>query len=421
LKLLIRYRFLIWLMAFAGFIAGCGPGSKRLNKRVTLWRKDKIPYGTYYAYEELQHIFPGAAVVINKRSPDRYKSSSLQRLKDDEGDDVTYDDQKTTYIVVGNQVIPDDDEVAALLGMVARGQHVFISALRISEALLDSLHLKTAFYTSAYNTDDSLTVNVNNPETSDSLSFSYPGIALDNYFVSVDSSITAVLGKDQYGRPNFVQFNYDGGGSLFIHLAPITFTNFFLLHKDNKVYYDNVLSYLPKSSEVVRWDDYFRSHTSGRDHGNNGEGKGLFGAGSWLSKQPGLAKAMWLLLLLMAIIYGFESKRKQRIIPVIQPLKNASVDFVKTIGRLYFQRRDNKNLAQKMTVHFQDHVRSKYGIRASLNDPEFEKRLAWKTGYDINALKDLLYYMNMLQDVPDVSEESLLELNRKLEHFYKYV
>ena len=28
--------------------------------------------------------------------------------------------------------------------------------------------------------------------------------------------------------------------------------------------------------------------------------------------------------------------------------------------------------------------------------------------------------MNMLQDEPEVSEEGLLELNRKLEHFYKY-
>jgi len=129
---------------------------------------------------------------------------------------------------------------------------------------------------------------------------------------------------------------------------------------------------------------------------------------------------MWLLLLLMLIIYLFESKRKQRIIPVIQPLKNASVDFVKTIGRLYFQRHDNRNLAQKMTVHFQDHVRSKYGIRASLTDPEFEKRLVWKTGYDANATKDLLYYMNMLQDEPSITDEGLLELNRKLEHFYKH-
>jgi hypothetical protein len=224
-----------------------------------------------------------------------------------------------------------------------------------------------------------------------------------------------------HGRPNFVQFNYEGGGSLYIHLAPAAFTNFFLLHKNNKAYYDNVLSYLPRNSEVVRWDDYFRYHKGGSDEGGSGQkGKGLFGAGSWLSKQPALSQAMWLLLLLMLIIYLFESKRKQRAIPVIQPLKNASVDFVKTIGRLYFQRHDNSNLAQKMTVHFQDYVRSKYGIRTSLRDPEFEKRLAWKTGYDIKALSDLLYFINMLHDTPSVTDEGLLELNHKLEHFYKH-
>ena len=414
---------MIWLVAIAGLIASCGSGAKRMNNRVTLWRSDKIPYGTYYAYENLQKIFPAASVVINKRSPDRYKTFSLKNIKDtDPSDNASYDDQKTTYIIVASHVLPDDDEVAALLGMVSRGQHVFISSLRIGESLLDSLHLKTAFYTGAYNTDDSLTVSVNNPETNDSLSFTYPGMALDNFFVSVDSSITSILGRDQYGRPNFVRFTYEGGGSLYIHLAPITFSNFFLLHKNNKVYYDNVLSYLPQSSEVVRWDDYFRYHKSGsEDGGQDGKGKGLFGAGSWLGKQPALAQAMWLLLILMLIIYLFESKRKQRIIPIIQPLKNASVDFVKTIGRLYYQRHDNKNLAQKMTVHFQDHVRSRYGIRAALTDPEFEKRLAWKTGYDINAIKDMVYYMNMLQDEFEVTDEGLLELNRKLEHFYKYV
>ncbi len=421
MKPIIRYRFLIcWLVALTGLIASCGSGSKRINKRVTLWRTDKIPYGTYYAYEQLEHLFPDASVLINKRSPDRYKTFSLKNKEEEEEAYNNYDDQKTNYIIITNQVIPDDDEIAALLGMVARGQHVFISALRISETLLDSLHLKTAFYTSAYNTDDSLTVSVQHPVSGDSQSYTYPGYALDNYFVEVDSSITSILGKDKNGRPNFVQFNYEGGGSLYIHLAPITFSNFFLLHKNNKTYYDNVLSYLPKNSDVVRWDEYFRYHTKGNDNGSGGKGKGLFGAGSWLSKQPGFAMALPLLLILMLIIYLFESKRKQRIIPVIQPLKNASVDFVKTIGRLYFQRHDNKNLAQKMIVHFQDHVRSRYGIRASLNDPEFEKRLAWKTGYDVNALKDLLYFMNMLQDDYSVSDEALLELNRKLEHFYKH-
>jgi hypothetical protein len=406
-------------MAFAALVAACGSGAKRLNKRLTLWRTDKIPYGTYYAYENLHHIFPYAHVVLNKKSPDRYKTYTLKTEKEDEEEDNTeYEDEKTNYIIISNQVIPDESEVNALLNLVGKGQHVFISAFTISESLLDSLHLKTAFYTSLYNTDDSLTVSVNNPETNDSLSFTYPGMALDNYFVSVDSNITSILGRDKFGRPNFVQFNYDGGGSIFIHLAPMAFSNFFLLHKNNKVYYDNALSYLPKNSKVVRWDEYFRYHTSGSNSDRNG--KSLFGAGSWLSKQKGLATAMSLFLLLLLIVYLFESKRKQRIKPVVHPLKNASVDFVKTVGRLYFQRHDNKNLALKMTVHFQDHVRSKYGIRAALNDPEFEKKLAWKTGYNINNLQNMLFFMNRLPEMHDVSDDALVLFNRKLEHFYKY-
>ncbi|MBO9201830.1 MULTISPECIES: DUF4350 domain-containing protein [Niastella] len=408
---------MLLLVAFATLIVSCDSG-KHMNKKVTLWRTDKIPYGTYYAYENLRHIFPDARVVLNKRSPDRYKSYKLKTEKEDEeSTSISDDDPGTNYIIISNQVIPDESEINALFSLVGKGQHVFISALTVSESLLDSLHLKAALYTGSFNTEDSLTISVNNPETNDSLSYTYPGKALDNYFVSVDSTITNILGRDRYGRPNFVQFNYDGGGSIFIHLAPMAFTNFFLLHKNNKSYYDNALSYLPKNSSVVRWDDYFRYHSAGNDDNN---GKSLFGAGSWLSKQKGLSMAMMLLLVVLLIIYLFESKRKQRIIPVIPPLNNASVDFVKTVGRLYFQRHDNKNLALKMTTHFQDHVRNKYGIRTALSDPEFENKLAWKTGYNPRNLKNLLFYMNTLPEMIDVSDGDLLLFNRKLEHFYKY-
>src|ERR1700735_1487232 len=42
---------------------------KELNRRVTLWRQDKIPYGTYIAYENLPSIFPNADITLNKSSP----------------------------------------------------------------------------------------------------------------------------------------------------------------------------------------------------------------------------------------------------------------------------------------------------------------------------------------------------------------
>jgi hypothetical protein len=46
---------------------------EKLDERVSLWRNDKIPYGTYYAYQNLSEIFPGADIQVTKRSPDRFK------------------------------------------------------------------------------------------------------------------------------------------------------------------------------------------------------------------------------------------------------------------------------------------------------------------------------------------------------------
>jgi hypothetical protein len=203
---------------------------------------------------------------------------------------------------------------------------------------------------------------------------------------------------------------------MYVHLAPSAFTNYFLLHKNNKTYYDKALSYLPKDLEVVKWDDYFRYHSGGDEKGNSGGG---FNSLDWILKQPYLSTALWLLAGLFMLIFLFESKRKQRPIPVVAPVSNSSLDFVKTIGRLYFQRKDNKNLAYKMTAHFLDHVRGKYNIRTSFSDPEFEKRLAWKTGNDPESVRELLYFIKYVQDQPNVGDITLMELNHKLDHFYK--
>lgn len=401
------------LLVLAGFTS-CDQ-SKRLNERVTLWRNDKIPYGTYYARESLPRIFPEASIANNKTSPDPYQKSNLRDLLG------RYDDnlRKTCYVIIADKVIPDEKEIEGLFGLVAKGAQIFISTTSIDEDLLDTLQLKASLYSGFYNEQDSLTVRVNDPVSLQESSYSYPGKAYDNYFSYVDSSITTVLGKDQAGRANFVKISYESGGAFYIHLAPMALTNFFLLHKNNKTYYDQVLSWVPRNMEVVRWDDYFRN--SIRGEGKDGsDTNGAFDALSWLKKQPAFAWGGGLLLLLLLLIYLFETKRKQRIIPVIQPLRNASLDFVKTIGRMYFQRKDNKDLAHKMTVHFLTHVRNRYNIRTSAMDDDFVKRLTYKSGYDQEAVQALVYDLQYAQDAPQVSDHALLELNHKLETFYQY-
>jgi hypothetical protein len=255
-------------------------------------------------------------------------------------------------------------------------------------------------------------VNVINPVTFESLSFSYPGKSFDNNFSSVDTSITNILGKNATGEINYVKITYESGGSISIHLAPMAFTNFFLLHDDNKQYYDNALSHLPKDVEVVKWDDYFRNRTANKKEG--------FSKLSPFLNNDILKWAFWLTVVLFGIIYLFESKRKQSIVPVIPPVKNASLDFVKTIGRLYFQRKDNKDLALKMSAHFLDYVRNRYNLPTSVLNEEFENKLAYKSDYDRTAIHDIVYSIKTLSDQLSLTDEELLTFNDKLEKFIKH-
>jgi hypothetical protein len=373
-------------------LAACTGGRPKLNRRVTLWRKDKIPYGTFVAYESLSYLFPGADITINKESP--------SNLHTREG--------KTAYIVIVPMMEPDASEINALLNYVGQGNHVFLSSFRFGDSLLHTLGLRQGLRHAEYNMRDSLRVSIYNPVSSDSLSYVYPGEAYDNWVRTLDSQYTSILGRDSRGRPNLVRFNYKGGGTLYLQFAPMAFTNFFLLHNNNEAYYDNALSYLPANVQEVIWDDYFRY-----------DRKTGFSALGYILKNRSLAWAFLLLLLLLLLIYVFDSKRRQRIVPVIAPLRNTSLDFVRTIGRLYYQRRDNHNLALKMVAHFQDHVRTRYNLPVTVLDEDFVERLSYKTGFRKEALRELVEYMKGLPEQAYVPDEELLDFDRKINEFYK--
>ncbi|MEJ7677787.1 MAG: hypothetical protein WKG06_07955 [Segetibacter sp.] len=56
----------------------------------------------------------------------------------------------------------------------------------------------------------------------------------------------------------------------------------------------------------------------------------------------------------------FEMKRRQRIIPVITPLKNSTLDFVKTVASVYYNEKDNNGIADKKVNYFLEFVRSRF-------------------------------------------------------------
>jgi hypothetical protein len=374
---------------------GLGGGRKLLNRRISLSRHDDIPYGTRVAYESLSHLFPDANITTMSNAnpvPVGGTTGTNQVL-----------------IIVSSSVVADASDVTTLMNFIQQGNQVFISANRVSENLLKELSIRTTHERPFFEEPDSLTVGVYNPVNAGYQTFSYPGDSYDNYITRLDSQYTSILGRDKRGRPNFVRLSYKGGGAIYLQFAPLAFSNFFLLHKQNIAYYENAFSYLSANTREIIWDEYYRY-----DHTRE------FSAFQYILGNPALRWAFWLLLLLIAVIYLFDSKRRQREIPVIGALSNTSLDFVRTIGRLYFQRRDNHNLAMKMVAHFQDQVRTRFHLTVTTLDESFVDRLAYRTGYPKQTLTPLVGYMQELPSKAYISDDELLDFHQQLEAFYKH-
>jgi len=394
----LKNRFTYYGLAAILLMLACVSCRKYVNKRVTFWRNDKIPYGTYYAFENLSHLFKNAYIETSGESPANFY----------DGDETT-----SAYIIIGVSMQPSEKELRSILNHAIEGNHVFISALQLGENLLDTFGLEYTELPGFVMRNDSLTIRFAGDWGKDHLWYTYPGYSLANHFTRMDSSVTRIIGKDRQGNANFIKFSYEGGGAIYLHLAPAAFTNFFLLHKDNKSYYDQALSVIPDTVSYVRWDDYYRHHINGR---NNSERSAFSKLSAFLENEV-LRWAFWLAVLLFAIMYLIESKRKQRAIPTVKKLSNTSLDFVKTVGRLYYQRKDNKNLAQKIAANFLGHLRSRYNLHTSQLDAAFEERLAYKTGSPAAEVKEVIGQIRAIDSMYSMSDDELLAFTEKIDTF----
>jgi hypothetical protein len=259
---------------------------------------------------------------------------------------------------------------------------------------MNMLHLNEG--ENAYAEGDSTDMNLLDSSGNEWTKFSYPGFSMDPYFDAIDTGHTTILGKDIAGKPDFIKIHYAHGGAIFIHLNALAFSNFFLLHGRNKSFYDLALSRLPANTGVVEWSDYFR-------YSRNTEN---FSALHFiLSKRP-LRWAFWLTILLFLLMFLVESKRKQRPIPEIPALRNASEDFVKTVGRLYFQQKNNQNLAEKMVAAFLEYIRSTFNLPTSVLNEEFAHKLAFRTGRPTSEILQLFRSIHEARLKADLSDQN---------------
>jgi hypothetical protein len=236
-----------------------------------------------------------------------------------------------------------------------------------------------------------------------------------NYFSSYDTTYTRVLGVNEKNLPDYIVL-FAGKGRLYLHVAPRIFSNYFLLTNDNYQYFGYVTAYLRFEPQYVYWDEYYKDFSSTKNKNNLGNND-HFSTMEVIRQNPALLWAFYIGLFGLLLFVLFNVKRKEREIPVLPVNTNATVAFTETVGRLYLQRKDNRNIADKIITYFYEYLRKKYFINTSVINKEFINSLSGKSGVSKTETNELFELIKTIELQDNVSDQELLQLNLKIENF----
>ena len=394
------YQLAAFLFIAASFFSACADDKKKLPDMYPLYMfKDKRPMGTNIAYRLLPSQFNAKASLTSKR---------INGIVDE----LSYV-KASTYISIGKNPALDDGDIGALLGYAMNGNDVFIADDNINAKLLDTLGIKTRNELTADINDSTWLQRDTWLRIADTGTYGKKQHGFFYYpfrtaFTGYDSSTTKVLGVNENGRPDYIVTRY-GKGKIYLHAEPSAFTNYFLLTADNIEYYKQVFSYLNKNSRVLYWADTERFGNKTND----------FSALSVFWKDKQLMYALLLFCSLILLYIAFGSKRKRRLVPETPPNNNDSLSFVQTIGNLYLQKKDNRNIAVKMMTYFLEHIRSSYHLGTNNINADFVQSLSRKSGVEEKKVQELMEKAAYINDAETITEQELFDINNLIYEFYK--
>jgi len=354
----------------------------------TYAKKDKIPYGTFILYHQIQDILPHATIITsNKPTYNLLKNKSFR---------------KSSYLIVAQKIEMGKHDFEQLKRYMETGNNVFIASYDLGNYLEKELKLQSLPALTA----DGNSANFTNPYLKTAANYGFEKGIGSQYFNKTDTAKAIVLGVNGNGAANFIKYNY-GNGALYLIAEPGFYTNFNLLDKYGAEYAAKTLSYLQGSKNLI-YDDYFSSQ---KDKGTD--------ILRVFFKHPELKYAYYLCIFTLLIFVFYDIKRRQRIIPIADPLTNSSVDFVHVVGSVYYHERNNLDIAMKKINYFMENLRSRYYIKTNEIDKNFAELLIQKTGINEVLAKSLTQQLIQIPQMKNLSDNQLIDLNQSIEQFYK--
>lgn len=349
---------------------------KPLNWTVTYAQTDKNPYGGYIFYDRLDDVFTNKSLSF----------STLYESKDSTGH----------LIILSSRFNASDADMEALFHILDQGRSIMISAQRFSGNFLDSLGLAMHLRSASAFVEDSVMIKLKNE------SFYYPADVISSWFTAELPEEWHVLSTaTQEENPVLIQRDF-GKAKLILSSTPLAFTNYGFLYGDNYRYISAAIQLMPY--EHITYSRFYHS----------GKSEPPTPLRYVLSQAP-LKWALYLTLLLLVLYLVIGSRRVQRVIPVLDPVKNTTAQFIQTIGGLFFRERNHKNAANKLIRHFQKSLTQKYYIR-NFNEESFPP-LSAKAGVPIDAVIQTFDLIQSIKQANKVTDQHLKQLYEKINLF----
>lgn len=395
--------------------------NKRLDWRETYDEQKKDPYGTYILAQLLEDYFPN------------YDFTSLEKDIIEPLDAA----EQGSYIMIGQGMVFDSLELKSLLGFVERGNQAFLSSRTIPSELIysivDSFCYDLWWDDYFFFVDTAATISLDHQNLQPSASYTYQHIIRKNekryyrwtyidpdLFCNEEYSFTK-MGSIYDTLSNFASLSY-GDGTFYFHTTPIAFSNIKLLEEKRLDYVSGVFSHLKEGD--IYWDATNKVPEQVARRLNQtayAPNRGLSSESplQYILSQPPLAWG-WYITLAMGLLYLlFRAKRQQKVIPVLEQNKNTSLEFVTTIGRLYFIQNNHRKLCLQKMQFFLSEVRMQFGVATNQLDKEFVEKLSKKAEVSVVLIEKILTYYQNIQSSTFTSENTLIEFHQLIESFWE--
>jgi hypothetical protein len=397
---------------FLGWYYYSGKAAKTFSWRESYEPDSEQPYGTYFIRRMLETYRDGGTFTINERKVLRQYLPGLP-----EGTDL---------IFIGYSAYLDSVDVNEVLTFMERGNDVFIATLDPPVEIINRLNYSTCsvpFFFSSWK-EGQMVANFFHESLFRPAGYSYRYRfgALDRpyawnsvnkrVFCSEDIKLVP-LGYHADDEVDFFKIPH-GEGNLYVHANPLVFTNYFMAKADNLHYANSVFSHLQGRNIV--WDE--SSKLPFADNDQNDFNSPLY----FIMEQPALKYAWWMILATVLLFVIFAAKRKQQIIPVLEPKSNTSLEFVTLISSLHYQNQDHLDMARKKMKFFLYFIRSRYGIQTSVFTAAHVPILAERSKVKLADINILYDRWNVIEHFghQQIEEDRLIHLYTAIDHFYKH-